>query len=73
MLVGVTDALSGGLYTYFVMRELLGWILFIYKHAPHIMNVKVLPESSLITKYVYRPPDNASIAPTNITTTSQSI
>jgi hypothetical protein len=30
--------------------------IFIYKHALHIMNFEVLPESSLITKYVYRAP-----------------
>ena len=32
------------------------------------MNFDVLHESSLITKYVYRPPDSASTAWTNITT-----
>ena len=52
LLVGAIGALSGGLHTYFLMRE-------------HIMNFEIPPESSLIKKYVCRPPDSASIAPTS--------
>ena len=49
-------------------NKLLIWEnTFIYKHTH--MNLEVLPENSLITKYVYRPLDSASIASTNITTT----
>ena len=33
-----------------------------------INNFEVLPESSLIGKYVYRPPDSASMASTSIAT-----
>ena len=34
-------------------KELVIWEnIFIYKHAHHIMNFEVLPESSFITKYV---------------------
>ena len=36
-----------------------------HKHAHHIMNFEIPPESSLIKKYVCRPPDRASIAPTS--------
>ena len=36
--------------------------------AHHIMNFEVLPESSLMKKYVCRPPDSASMAPISITT-----
>jgi hypothetical protein len=32
---------------------------FIHKHAHHIMNFEVMPESSLIGKYVCRSPDSA--------------
>ena len=41
---------------------------FIHKHALHIMNFEVTPESSLIKKYVHRPPDSASMAPISIAT-----
>jgi hypothetical protein len=34
--------------------------IFFHKHAHHIMNFEVLPESSLIKKYVNRSPDSAS-------------
>ena len=37
------------------------------------MSFEVPPESSLITKYMYRPPDNALIASTNFTTTHQTM
>ena len=80
MLVDAIDALSGGLHMLCNERILSGRtskfiIIFpewenihIYKDAHHIMNFEAPPESSLITKYVYRPPDSTSIAPTNITT-----
>ena len=43
--------------------------IFIHKHAHHIMNFEVPPESSLFKKYVYRPTDSASMAPISIATT----
>ena len=47
-------------------NELMNWEkIFIHKHAHHIMNFEIPPESSLIKKYVCRPPDSASIAPTS--------
>ena len=42
--------------------------IFIYKHAYHIMSFEVLPESSLIKKYVCRSPDSALMAPISIAT-----
>ena len=41
---------------------------FIHKYAHHIMNFEVSSESSLINKYVCRPPGSASMASTNIAT-----
>jgi hypothetical protein len=50
-------------------NELITWEkIFIHKHKHHIMNFKVPPVSSLIKKYVCRPPDSASMAPINIAT-----
>ena len=50
-------------------NELMIWEkIFIHKHAHHIMNFEIPPESSLIKKYVYRSPDRASMAPINIAT-----
>ena len=47
-------------------NELTIWEkIFIHKHAHHIMNFEIQPESSLIKKYVCRSPDSASIAPTS--------
>ena len=52
-----------------IHNELMIWEkIFIYKHAHHIMNFEIPPESSLIKKYVCRSPDSASIAPTSKTT-----
>ena len=42
--------------------------MFIYKHTHHIMNFEVLPESSVIKKYICIPPDSALMASTSITT-----
>ena len=51
-------------------NKLITWEkIFIHKHSHHIMNFEVRPVSSLIKKYVCRPPDSASMAPTNIATT----
>ena len=63
--VNTTDMLSGDLYTYFAMTELSGGT----SKSLYIMNFEVPPESSVIAKYVYRPPDSTSIALTNVTTT----
>jgi hypothetical protein len=42
-------------------NELITWEkVFIYKYTHHIMNFEVLPEISLIKKYVCRPPDSTS-------------
>ena len=50
------------------IEELMIWEkIFIHKHAHHIMNFEIPPESSLIKKYVSRPPDSSSIAPTSNT------
>jgi hypothetical protein len=50
-------------------NELIIWEkMFIYKHAHHIMNFEVSPESSLIKNYVCRPPDSASMSSTSIAT-----
>ena len=50
-------------------NELIIWEkIFIRKHAHHIMNFEVLPKSSLIKKYICRPPDSALMASTCITT-----
>jgi GIY-YIG catalytic domain. len=50
-------------------NELITWEkTFIHKHAHHIMNFEVLPVSSLIRKYICRPPDSASMASTSIAT-----
>jgi hypothetical protein len=39
-------------------NELIIWKkIFIHKNTHHIMNFEVPPESSLIKKYVCRPPD----------------
>ena len=49
-----------------IKNELMIWEkIFIHKHAHHIMNFEIPPESYLIKKYVCRPPDSASIAPTS--------
>jgi len=37
-------------------------------HAHHIMNFEVSPVSSLIKKYICRPPDSESMAPISIAT-----
>jgi hypothetical protein len=51
-------------------NELITWEkIFIHKHAHHIMNFEVSPISSLIRKYIFRPPDSASMAPTSSATT----
>ena len=50
-------------------NKLITWEkIFIHKHAHHIMNFKVPPVSSLIKKYICRPPDSASMAPISIAT-----
>jgi hypothetical protein len=50
-------------------NELITWErIFIHKHTHHIMNFEVPPVSSLIKKYICRPPDSASMAPINIAT-----
>jgi hypothetical protein len=79
MLVDVIDALSDErtLRWYFKIHNVMCMFinkyvyiyLFIHKHAHHIMNFEVLPESSLIKKYMYRPSDSTLIASTNITPT----
>ena len=47
-------------------NELMIWEkIFIHKHAHYMMNFEIPPESSLIKKYVCRPPDSASIEPTS--------
>ena len=38
----------------------------IHKHAYNIMDFEILPESSLIKKYVFRPPESTSKAPISI-------
>ena len=45
-------------------NELITWEkIFIHKHAHHIMNFEVLPVNSFIKKYIWRPPDSASMTP----------
>ena len=51
-------------------NELITWEkIFIHKHAHHIMNFEVPPVSSLIKKYICRPPVSASMAPISTVTT----
>jgi hypothetical protein len=42
--------------------------IFTHRHAHHIMNYEVLPVTSLIKKYMCRPPDSALMAPISIAT-----
>ena len=57
---------SANILKSFNKNELIIWgEIFIHEHEHHIMNFEVLPESSPIKKYVCRPPDSASIAPTS--------
>ena len=50
-------------------NELIIWDkTFIHKHVHHIMNFEVPPESSIIKKYVCRPPNSALMAPISIAT-----
>ena len=67
MLIGAIDTLSGDLLTYFLMRELSGGTSK-FKTCTSHYEFEVLPESSLIKKYVSRPPDSTSMAPISIAT-----
>ena len=50
-------------------NELIIWEkIFIHKHTHNIMNFEILPESSFIKKYVWRPPDSSLMASTSIAT-----
>jgi hypothetical protein len=75
MLIDAIDALSGDLHRYFLKsvnrrNELIIWEkIFIHKHAHHIMNFEVPPESFIIKKYVCRPPDSALMPLNSIATT----
>ena len=50
-------------------NELITWEkIFIHKHAHH-MNFEIPPVSSLIKKYICRPPDSSLMPPISVATT----
>ena len=58
---GLPENSANLLKSVYKRNELIIWEkIFIHKHAHHIKNYEVPPESSLIKKYVCRPPDSAS-------------